>query len=48
MVLIIYQQGYLNILIVFLLGVGMNFKPLLKTLTCVSVMHVLDKFMTLE
>ena len=36
-----------SISIVFLLGVGVNFKPLLKTLTCVSARHVLDKFMTL-
>ena len=31
----------------FLLGVGVNFKPLLKTLTCVSVRHVLHNFRTL-
>ena len=36
-----------SISIVFLLEVGVKFKPLLKTLTCVSVRHVLHKFMTL-
>ena len=36
-----------SISIVFLRRVIVNFKPLLKTLTCVSIRHVLDKFMTL-
>ena len=31
----------------FFLGVGVNFKPLIRILTCVSVWHVLDKLMTL-
>ena len=38
-----------SISVIFLFGVGVNFKPLvkLKTPTCLSVRHVLDKFMTL-
>ena len=31
---------------VFLFGVVMNFKPLLKTLTSVSVRHAVDKFIS--
>ena len=44
-----YAQSYeyLSISIVFLIGVDVNFKALLKTLTCLCVRHVLDKFITL-
>ena len=36
-----------SISIVFLLGLGVNFKPLLKTPTCVPVRYLLDKVTTL-